>query len=120
MPNGKRCSSPEVVVYPLLRVRCDMRPRLTNVVDRPRARCFAYLPVWEGKMRQSSTELLFERLQQCEELAKMASDKSVREKAAELAQDYRVLISRTHQLVSSPGLPLPQIAGGMPSGRTRV
>ena len=45
-------------------------------------------------MQEISYQRLMERLEQCEMLAETAKDRAVREKAAELAQGYRQILSQ--------------------------
>jgi hypothetical protein len=59
----------------------------------------------EGSMQNASSSLLAERLAQCEELAEHARDRSVREKARELARGYRELIAQSeHASTTWPGI----------------
>lgn len=44
-------------------------------------------------MQEVSYQRLIERLEQCEILAETAKDRAIREKAAQLADDYRELLS---------------------------
>lgn len=59
-------------------------------------------------MQDASYPLLAERLAQCEELAEHARDRSVREKASELARGYRALIAQAeHASKTWPGIVAP-------------
>jgi hypothetical protein len=61
--------------------------------------CLTFAPTQEGAMRLNDRyEVLLKRGAECEVLAQVAHDLSIRKKSAELAIEYRALADRMQQL----------------------